>query len=355
MRFLKDLLRRREIVVLLLLLAVIGAVAIVNPSFVRPATLVGIATSSLILVLLGVGESFVIITKGIDVSVGAVMGFAAVCLGLAANKGAPVPLACAIAVGAGLGAGALSGIGVAVFNVPPIIMTLGTMGVLRGLMPVLTGGSWIDSVPQAVKNLAAAKFLGVDLVIYAVLLVVIATALVLKYSRRARYIYPVGDNEEGAFLLGIPVKRTKFLAYVVSGGFAGLAAILFVSKLSFIPMSAGSGQEMRAVAAGVLGGVSLAGGVGGPFGPLVGALFLTTIDSVLVFLKLPAFWNDAVAGAILLAVVLFDFSIRRMMDTENKKARMIGRNSGGRHGREPMPVLDKPRALRSRKASGGNK
>lgn len=330
MKFVKDLLKRREIVVLLLLAIVVVAVTIINPRFASPVTLFSILTSSLILILLGVGESFVIITKGIDVSVGAVMGISAVCLGLAANAGASVPLACAIAVGTGLVAGTLSGLGVAVFNVPPIIMTLGVMGGLRGLMPVLTGGSWIDSVPQSVKNLASAKFLGVYAIIWVTLGIVAVTAAILKWSRFARYIYPVGDNEEGAFLLGIPVKRTKFLAYVASGGFAGLAAILFVSQLSFVPMQAGSGQEMRAVASSVLGGVSLAGGVGGPFGPLVGALFLTAIDSVLVFLKLPAFWNDAVAGAILLAVVLFDFQIRRMMDVENKKARMLGRNSGGR-------------------------
>lgn len=322
--------KRRALIVLGLLVLVVIAVALVNPVFAKPETLLAIASSALILILLGVGESFVIITKGIDVSVGAVMGFAAVVLGLTANAGASVPVAFAIAVLSGLAAGAVSGVGVAVFNVPPIIMTLGTMGVLRGVMPVLTGGSWVDAVPQSVKSVAAAKLLGINDVIWVTLLVVVATAAVLKWSRRARYVYPVGDNEEGAFLLGIPVKRTRLLAYVTSGGFAGLAAVLFVSQLSFIPMSAGAGQEMRAIAASVLGGVSLTGGVGTPFGPLVGGLFLTAIDSVLVFLKLPAFWNDAVAGAILLLVVLFDFEIRRVMDIENKKARMLGRKASGR-------------------------
>lgn len=330
MNLAKNLGRRREVVVLGLLVLVVIVVSVVNPVFAKSETLLGIANSSLILILLGVGESFVLVTKGIDVSGGAVMGFAAVALGLTANKGASVPEACAIAVFVGLCAGAVNGVGVAVFNVPPIIMTLGTMGVLRGLMPVLTGGSWVDSVPQPVKSIAAAKLFGVNDLIWLTLLLVAATAAVLKWSRAARYIYPVGDNEEGAFLLGIPVRRTKFLAYVASGGFAGLAAVLFVSQLSFVPMTAGAGQELRAIAVSVLGGVSLAGGVGTPFGPLVGGLFLTAIDSVLVFLKLPAFWNDAVAGAILIVIVLFDFEIRRVMEIENKRARMLGRNSGGR-------------------------
>jgi AI-2 transport system permease protein len=324
-----NLFKRREIVVILLLFLVILLVSLINPDFGKLANLHGIVTSALILILLGTGESFTIITKGIDVSIGAVMGFSAVCLGLAANAGIPVPMASLLAVFSGLLAGVLNGLGVAVFNVPPIIITLGTMGVLRGLMPVLTGGSWVDSVPQAVKNIANIKIVSIDAIILAVLLISLITTFILGRSRIARYIYPVGDNEEGAFLLGIPVRRTKFFAYVVSGGFAGLAAILFVAQLSFIPMQAGSGQEMRAIAASVLGGVSLAGGVGTPFGPLVGGLFLTAIDSMLIFLKIPAFWNDAVAGIILLVVVLFDFSIRRMVERENKKQRMIGKNSSG--------------------------
>jgi len=324
-----NLFKRREIVVILLLLIVVLLVSLINPDFGKLANLHGIVTSALILILLGTGESFTIITKGIDVSVGAVMGFSAVCLGLAANAGIPVPMASLLAVLSGLLAGVLNGLGVAVFNVPPIIITLGTMGVLRGLMPVLTGGSWVDSVPQAVKNIAQIKIISIDAIILAVLLISLITTIILSRSRIARYIYPVGDNEEGAFLLGIPVRRTKFFAYVVSGGFAGLAAILFVAQLSFIPMQAGSGQEMRAIAASVLGGVSLAGGVGTPFGPLVGGLFLTAIDSMLIFLKIPAFWNDAVAGMILLLVVLFDFSIRRIVERENKKQRMIGKNSSG--------------------------
>jgi AI-2 transport system permease protein len=332
MKFLMKLLKRREVVVVLLLAIVVAVVGAINPVFVRPATLIDIVTSALILILLGVGESFVIITRGIDVSVGAVMGFAAVCLGLAANAGLSVPLSFGIAVLAGLAAGAISGAGVAFFKVPPIIMTLGTMGVLRGLMPVMTGGSWIDAVPQTVKNFAAARFLGLPATIWITLAIVIVTTIVLRRVRVARYFYPVGDNEEGAFLLGIPVAATKFAAYVISGGFAGIAAIFFVSQLSFVPMQAGSGQEMRAVAASVLGGVSLAGGLGTPIAPLVGGVFLTAIDSILVFLKVPAFWNDAVAGAILLAVVLFDYKIRTMMENEKKKARMLGRASGGLSG-----------------------
>jgi|YelNatPaOPRAMG01_1025707.scaffolds.fasta_scaffold55631_2 AI-2 transport system permease protein len=335
MKFWSNLLKKREVVVLLLLVLMIIGISLINPDFGKIDNLHGIIANALILILLSLGESFVIITKGIDVSVGAAMGFAAVCLGLSANSGASVPLASFVAISAGIFSGVLNGVGVAVFNVPPIIMTLGSMGVLRGLMPVLTGGSWVDSVPQSVKNIANVKILSIDAIIWATLIIVLLTFIILKMSKKARYVYPVGDNEEGAFLLGLPIKRTKFLAYVVSGCFAGLAAILFVSQLSFIPMQAGSGQEMRAIAASVLGGVSLAGGVGSPFGPLVGGLFLTSIDSMLIFLKIPAFWNDAVAGMILLVVVLFDFTIRKMVEKENKKQRMLGKSTSY-HGSTPQ-------------------
>lgn len=326
MKTIINFLKRREIVVTVLLVIVMSAVSLINHDFFSINNIHNIVANALILILLSVGESFVIITKGIDVSIGAVMGFAAVCFGLLANAGTPILLAALIAVFSGIIAGAINGLGVAKFNIPPIIITLGTMGVFRGLMPVLTGGSWVDSVPQAAKNIANYKLLSIDAIIWATFFIVILVAIILNKSRVARYVYAVGDNEESAFLIGIPVKATKFFAYVISGFFAGLASILFVSQLSFVPMQAGSGQEMRAIAASVLGGVSLTGGVGTPVGALIGSIFLTIIDSALIFLKIPGFWNDAVAGAILLIIVIIDFSIRKIIENENKKQQMLGKS-----------------------------
>jgi len=157
------------------------------------------------------------------------------------------------------------------------------------------------------------------------LAIAIATTLLMKRIKQARYLYAVGDNEEGAYLAGIPVKTTQFWAYSLAGLFAGIAAVIFVAQIGFVPMQTGAGQELKAIAAVVLGGVNLTGGIGSPISALVGGLFLTTIDSVLIFLKVPAYWNNAIAGAILLIVVLIDFRIRQTLEAGLRLARAQSR------------------------------
>lgn len=320
------LLRSREIVVLVILVGLVAAVSLVNPAFARVDALLGIVDASLILILIAIGQTFVILTRGIDVSVGAIVGLGAVILGTVLNNGLALEAGLALTLVVGVAAGAINGVGVAFFRVPPIIMTLGTMGLYRGLMFWITDGSWIEALPRTIKALSGVRFIGVSMFAWVVLGVVVATAVMLRRLKQARYLYAVGDNEEGARLAGLPVRLTQFMAYALAGLFAGGAAILFVSQIGFVPMNTGSGQEMRAIAASVLGGVNLAGGVGTPFSAVVGGIFLTMIDSVLIYLKVPAFWNNAIAGAILLVVVLVDFRIRRAVEARQRQARARARS-----------------------------
>lgn len=306
---------------MLLLVLLIVVIGLINPSFWDPKSLLSMLNTSLILILLATGEMFVILTRGIDVSVGAMMGLAAVVLGLALNAGVPLWLAIPLALLVGFGLGMINGIGVAFVRVPPIIMTLGALGVYRGMMLILTGGSWIETIPQSIKTLAGAKLAEVSVFAITTLLVVLLTTLLLRRIRQARYFYYVGDNEDGAFMLGIPVHRTQAIAYALSGLFAGMAAVIFVGQIGFVPMQTGYGQELNAIAAGVLGGINLAGGVGTPVSALIGGLFLTVINSALVFLKVPAFWNNAIAGAILLIVVLVDFRVRVAVELRQRQQR----------------------------------
>ncbi len=319
-------LRSRELVVLVILFALVGAVGLINPAFAKVDALLGIVDASLILILIAVGQTFVILTRGIDVSVGAIVGLGAVVLGTLLNNGVALEVGILLALLVGVVCGAINGIGVAIFRVPPIIMTLGAMGVYRGLMFVITGGSWIEALPRTIKALSGVRFGGVSMFAWVVLGVVIVTAVLLRRLRQARYFYAVGDNEEGARLAGLPVRATQFAAYTLAGLFAGGAAVLFVSQIGFVPMNTGGGQEMRAIAASVLGGVNLSGGVGTPFSAVVGGIFLTMIDSVLIYLKVPAFWNNAIAGAILLVVVLVDFRIRRAVEARQRQARLRARS-----------------------------
>jgi AI-2 transport system permease protein len=178
-------------------------------------------------------------------------------------------------------------------------------------MRVLTGGSWIESIPQSIKALAVTRYLSVPLMVWAVAALVIVLAILLARIKAVRNFYAVGDNREGAYLLGINVRATEFTAYALSGLFAGAAAIVFTGQIGFVPMQTGSGQELKAIAAVVLGGVSLMGGTGSIWSAVIGALFLTAVDSMMIFLKVPGSWNNAVAGAVLLAVVVSDYLIRR--------------------------------------------
>ena len=307
----KRILKSREFLVLALLAAMILAVSTVNTAVLRPITLINIVNSSLFLMLIAIGQMFVVMTRGIDVSVGAIAGLAAVIFGLALNAGIPLPIAMLCALATGLVCGCVNAAGIVFIGVPPIIMTLGTLGAYRGLMRVLTGGSWIESIPQTIKALAVTRYLSVPLMVWAVAVLVVVLAILLSRIKAVRNFYAVGDNREGAYLLGIDVRTTEFTAYALAGLFSGAAAIVFAGQIGFVPMQTGSGQELKAIAAVVLGGVSLMGGTGSIWSAVIGAVFLTAVDSMMIFLKVPGSWNNAVAGGVLLAVVVSDYLIRR--------------------------------------------
>ena len=315
------LMKRRELLVLALLVAMILAVSTVNPAVLRPITLINIVNSSLFLILIAIGQMFVVLTRGIDVSVGAIAGLSAVIFGLALDVSVPLPIAMLCALLAGLVCGSINAAGIVFLGVPPIIMTLGTLGAYRGMMRVLTGGSWIESIPQTIKTLAVMRYLTVPVMVWAVVALVIGLAILLSRIKSVRNFYAVGDNREGAYLLGINVPLTEFTAYALAGLFAGAAAIVFTGQIGFVPMQTGSGQELKAIAAVVLGGVSLMGGTGSIWSAVIGALFLTTVDSMMIFLKVPGSWNNAVAGAVLLAIVVVDYLIRRAVRNRQLAAR----------------------------------
>jgi len=264
--------KSREFLVLVLLVVMILAVSSVNKAVLRPITLINIANSSLFLMLIALGQMFVILTRGIDVSVGAIAGLSAVIFGFALNAGIPLPIAMLASLLTGLLCGMFNAVGVVIVGIPPIIMTLGTLGVFRGMMRVLTGGSWIESIPRSIKTLAVTRILHVPLMVWGVAALILLVALLMHKIRWTRNLYAVGDNLDGAFLLGINTKRTRFVAFSLAGLFSGAAAIVFVGQIGFVPMQTGDGQELKAIAAVVLGGVSLMGGTGSIWSAVIGAL-----------------------------------------------------------------------------------
>lgn len=312
--------------VTLIVLLLVGAAA---PGFLSARTASIIWSNGLVLMLVALGIFPVILTRNIDVSGGSVLGLSAVTLGLTVNAGASLPVAITAALGAGVAAGALNGGLVALLGVPSIVATLGTLGLFRGVMLIATGGEWIEELPQGVKDLSGKGFLGLSAVGVVALALIAAVWLVLR-TRRGRWIFAVGDNREAARHLGLPVRRIEFLAFVWAGAMYAIAGIAFAAQIGFVPNQAGSGMELRAIAALVLGGISLLGGVGSVAGVVIGVIFFTSIDTALVFLKIPAYWNDLIGGAMLLAVLLIDGRLRIALEARDRAARY-------RRGETPPP------------------
>lgn len=326
----KSLLQQRETTLFFIMFAACVLIGAFAPGFFALSTLHSVLANSLVLLVLSVGTMFVILTRNIDVSGGSVLGLSAVVLGMALEHGLPLPLAVALCLLTGALAGLLNGVLVAVLNIPAIIATLGTLGLFRGVMLMLTQGKWIENLPQDLKNLNNPVVLGLSWLALAVIAVMLLAWLFLRKTRRGQYLYAVGDNIQATRNLGIPVKSTQIGAFVLSGVMAALGGLIFAAQIGFIPNQAGNGLELKAIAANVLGGVSLLGGSGTIAGVVMSVLFLTGIDSALVFLKIPAFWNDLIAGAILLTILFFDgrvrlFAERRMR--EKRYARQVGEAS----------------------------
>ncbi|MGC6404906.1 autoinducer 2 ABC transporter permease LsrC [Bisgaard Taxon 45] len=283
-------------------------------------TLTMIFNSAQIVILLAIGATFVILTRNIDVSVGSTMGLCAVIAGSLLNAGFGAG-AFVITLCCGLLAGLFNGILVTLLRIPAIVATLGTLGLYKGIMLLITGGKWIEGLPQDLKTLSAPAFLHISPIGWLLLGLIGLTYFFLTKMKLGRDFYAVGDNLQGALQLGVRVNQVRIAAFAINGTMAALAGIVFASQIGFVPNSTGNGLEMKAIAACVLGGISLLGGAGNIIGAVLGAYFLIQIDSILVLLKVPAYWNNFVAGLVLLAVLVFDGRIRVMINNNIKLQR----------------------------------
>ncbi|KAA0765723.1 sugar ABC transporter permease [Bacillus sp. SH5-2] len=307
----KRLFKMHETSIILLLFIYIATVGIINPSFVQFNSLSLVMKSSVILVVLAIGQSFVLFTKNIDVSVGSIMGISAAVCGMVLTNDYSAFLSILTAILLGAVIGFINGVGVAKFRVPAIIMTLGMLGIIRGAMLIFTGGKWIEDIPSDFKQLSLLVILGLPITVWSVLIILLLLYFFLMKVPYGRYFYAVGDNEDGARLIGIPIDKVKIYAFIISGISAGLAGCIFVMNIGFVPNQTGTGLELQVIAAAVLGGIHLKGGTGSIFGAALGALFLETISSSLVFLKIPAFWNNAISGFLLLLIIILDSVMKK--------------------------------------------
>ena len=329
----KTLLKNRELSAFFAIVALFVVLVALNPAYFSLQTLAMIFASSQILCLLALGATLVMLTRNIDVSVGSTVGLCAIAVGVALNNGYGLATAIAFALAIGALAGAFNGLLVVGLRIPAIVATLGTLGLYRGVMLLWTGGKWIEGLPDSLKSLSEPAFIGVSPLGWLVLALLLAGGWLLSRTAFGRDFYAVGDNLAAARQLGVAVNRTRMLAFTLNGMLAACAGIVFAAQIGFVPNQTGRGLEMKAIAACVLGGISLLGGTGTLLGAFLGAFFLTQIDTVLVLFRLPAWWNDFIAGLVLLGVLVLDGRLRQALARHQralKYSRFQPGNKGGK-------------------------
>ena len=329
----KTLLKNRELSAFFAIVALFVVLVALNPAYFSLQTLAMIFASSQILCLLALGATLVMLTRNIDVSVGSTVGLCAIAVGVALNNGYGLATAIAFALAIGALAGAFNGLLVVGLRIPAIVATIGTLGLYRGVMLLWTGGKWIEGLPDSLKSLSEPAFIGVSPLGWLVLALLLAGGWLLSRTAFGRDFYAVGDNLAAARQLGVAVNRTRMLAFTLNGMLAACAGVVFAAQIGFVPNQTGSGLEMKAIAACVLGGISLLGGTGTLLGAFLGAFFLTQIDTVLVLFRLPAWWNDFIAGLVLLGVLVLDGRLRQALARHQralKYSRFQPGNKGGK-------------------------
>ena len=327
MTLLKKMGKVREISSLFFLIFLFGLVGLMNSDFLTPTSLFNCFNDSVVFTLLAVGIAFVILTGEIDVSIGATLGLSAAVSSMILRDGGSAVVAVLAAVLVGCLVGLFNGFGIAKLGIPSLIFTLGTNGLVRGLVYVYTGGAWVENLPAGFTRLANVKLVGELTTFYAMaLLLVIAAHLILTKTRRGKYFITVGDNPAGATMVGIPTMQTKIMAYVLCGLFASVAGILYSSRIGFITPTAGNGYEMKAIAACVLGGVSLSGGLGSLIGASIGAVIMSSISRILVFLGFSSDYDNTITGILLIVIVVVDAVAQNRAAVKTRHARLASRS-----------------------------
>jgi ribose transport system permease protein len=291
---------------LIVLLVLFGAMTLASDEFLTTDNLANLSRQVAIFGIIAVGQLLVILTAGIDLSVGSVLGLTGCVTAQLLVEGMPVPLAIVVGLLVGVVLGLFNGSLVAYGKLPPFIVTLGMLGIARGLVLVLTDASTVQPLPESFGNIANGDFIGLPNLLWMFIAVVVVTAFVLRRTVFGRYIYAVGSNPESARLSGVPVTAVLVSVYSIAGLLAAVGGILFASRLNAGIPTAGTGYELNAIAACVIGGASLFGAKGGAFGAAAGALIVATLNNGGNLLAVNAFYLQIIIGALILIAVAFD-------------------------------------------------
>lgn len=306
--------RVRELGIIVVLAAFVAATASIQPRFLDAQNIQFVLIDTTVFAFLALGETIVVVSRNVDLSVGSVLGLSAF---LSANlfkqvPGIPIPVVFLAGLGIGLACGIVNGAIVAIARVPSLVVTLATLYIIRGLDVLVVGGGQVvaRSLPASFVAIPKATVLGIPVLAIVIAVVVGIGAYYMRSFRSGRELYAIGSKPEAAGLAGIPVGKRVFTAFTVSGGIAGLAGVLWAAYFGTVESNAGTGYELQVIAAVVVGGVAIFGGSGSAVGAALGALLLNTITSALYVLGISPFWDQAIAGLLLLLAISLDRGIQ---------------------------------------------
>lgn len=317
----KTLLRHREIQLLAAIVALALMIAARFPNFIEPSSLANVYNDTSILIILALGQMTVILTRCIDLSTAAVLALCGMAAAMLNNMYPDLPVLLLVLAAILLGAvlGAVNGLLVWKLDMPPIVVTLGTMTVFRGVIFLMTDGKWINAheMSDSFKALPRDSLAAIPVLSWASILVIAIMFLALGRTTLGRSFYAVGGNANAAVYAGIDPGRARFVAFVISGALSGLAGYLWIARYAVAYVDIALGFELDVVAACVIGGVSIAGGIGSVPGAVLGALFLGIIKNALPVINVSPFWQLAISGTVIIIAVAFNAR------AERKKGRVI--------------------------------
>lgn len=317
----------RELGLLGFILLISVLVQMRNPSFLTLENIDDMITNTAILSILAIGMMLVIVTRGIDLSLGSTLALAGMTTALTVKANPAMNPLVAIMLGTviGIACGAVIGLIIAKTNVPPIIATLGMMNVYRGLTFMISGGKWVSAhqMPVSFKAIATDSILGINTLIFISIIIYIISYYFINHTRTGRQIYAVGSNPDSAKISGINNEKILFLVYTIMGALTGLCGVLWVSKFASAQGDTAMGYEINVIAACVLGGVNIAGGSGKISGIILGSLLLGILNNALPLINVSPFWQNAIQGCVILVAVIVNALVKRSVDRNNLMRRKI--------------------------------
>lgn len=310
------LFRAREAGILVMLVLFVAVVSLIQPRFFSTETLRIVLLAVPLILVAAMGQMMVLVSRNVDLSIGSILGFSAIAAGMVFRDYPDLPLAVGFAVGvlSGAALGFVNGLVVTIFKLPSIIVTLGTLSLYRGLLFILSGSKQIDpnDIPEPLIRMAQTSPIGIPWIVIIAFAVAFATWLFVTYTQVGRQIYAIGSNPSAAPLRGIRVMPVTILVFTLSGALAGLAGLIYAARFGYVnPGITGVGFEFTVIAAVVIGGVSINGGVGSVLGTVLGVLLLGSVQVALPILGVSGFWQNAIYGGIILIALVIDRTVRQ--------------------------------------------